>query len=55
MNFICLKCGLPVFIRRRDDKPLPEDQKICYPCEKKLQRKEIKSNLGYSRIGLKNI
>ena len=55
MIYVCLRCNQPVFLRRSDDKPLPNEMKICYPCEKKIQRKEIKSELGYSRVGLNNI
>lgn len=55
MIFNCKVCGNPVHLRRPDDKPLPEDMKICYECLKKQERKDIKSSLGYSRIGLKNI
>ena len=55
MIFICSSCGNPVHLNRPGDKPLPDDMKICYECEKKKERKEIKSNLGYSRIGLRNV
>lgn len=55
MNFTCLACNKLVFIKRPDDKPLPVELQVCYPCEKKKQKKEIKSKLGYSRIGLNNV
>lgn len=55
MIFNCLACDRPVYLQRPDDKPLPEDYKICHDCEMKQDRKEIQSKLGYTRIGLKNI
>ena len=55
MNYICKICNKSTFINRPDDKPLPENEQICYSCEKKKRRKEIKTKLGYSRIGLNNI
>lgn len=55
MTFTCTICGALVELQRPDDKPLPEDMQVCYKCEKKRQRKKIKSELGYSRVGLKNI
>ena len=55
MIYVCKICNKPVHLNRPDNKPLPEDMKVCYPCEKKQERKDIKSNLGYSRIGLKNV
>ena len=55
MNFLCIKCRKPVFIKRPENEPLPLEQQTCYNCEKEIQRKEIKTGLGYSRIGLRNV
>lgn len=55
MIYICKICNTPVHIVRPENKLLPVELQVCYNCEKKKERKEIKSNLGYSRIGLNNI